>query len=166
MRRVQVESPFAPRTPMPEDTCKGCGGDYGACQSCIMRWLADGKRLGELSLHRVYLARCLRDCIKRGETPYASHGLLTLAGVLHDNNPAEREQGILAGFAMRRGMHATVVYIDCYDDNWRSGGMQRGVADVNALQVEELQAGNRRHELEVRRLADTDPTWKPIVYLP
>ena len=59
-----------------------------------------------------YLRACLRDCVLRGETPYASHGLLTQPGVLRDDVPEERATGIEAGFAMRRVMDATVIYTD------------------------------------------------------
>ena len=87
------------------------------------------KRGEESARHARYLAACLRDCVRRGETPYASHGLLTLPGVLRDDVPEERELGIRAGFAMRRGMDATVFYTDL---GW-SRGMHAGEEDAKAL---------------------------------
>ena len=131
MRRVQVESPFAPRTPLPEGThCYRLErGGKRACfetqepswEWCV--WCEAVKKRGEESArHARYLAACLRDCIRRGETPYASHGLLTLPGVLRDDVPEERELGIRAGFVMREAMHATVFYTDL---GW-SRGMRAG----------------------------------------
>ena len=70
-----------------------------------------------------YLRRCLRDCLSRGEAPFASHGLYTQAGVLDDTNTAERKLGIIACFSWRDCAHATVVYTDY----GISAGMQLGV---------------------------------------
>ena len=88
MVRVQVESPFAGKTPE------------------------------EAARNKRYLAACLRDCIERCETPYASHRMLTMLGVLRDDVPAERERGIVAGFAMRWGLNGSAFYVDL---GWSSG---------------------------------------------
>lgn len=47
----------------------------------------------------VYVRACLRDCILRGEAPFASHLLYTQDGVLRDEVPEERTLGMEAGFA-------------------------------------------------------------------
>lgn len=70
-----------------------------------------------------YLRACMRDCVLRGESPYASHGLLTQPGVLDDNIPEERELGINAGFAWRIRADLTVVY----GDFGISRGMKLGI---------------------------------------
>jgi len=67
---------------------------------------------GDVARNLTYLRACLRDCIERSESPYASHGLLTQPGVLDDNVPAERAKGIQAGFAWAHHAHAIVVYED------------------------------------------------------
>lgn len=59
-----------------------------------------------------YLRCCLHDCIRRGEAPFASHGLYTQPGVLEDRNEEERLKGIHAGFAWKSVAQATVVYTD------------------------------------------------------
>lgn len=46
-----------------------------------------------------YARACIRDCILRGEAPFASHLLYTQDGVLCDEVPEERELGMEAGFA-------------------------------------------------------------------
>lgn len=76
-----------------------------------------------------YARAALRDALLRGEAPLASHLLYTQAGVLRDDVPAERAQGIAAGFAWRPVADATVVYIDC----GISGGMRAGIADALAV---------------------------------
>jgi hypothetical protein len=67
---------------------------------------------GDVERHLRYARACLADCLKRGESPYASHLLLTQPGVLDDTVPEERERGIRAGFAWGKVAGATVVYTD------------------------------------------------------
>src|SRR4051812_41758491 len=78
---------------------------------------------GDVELNVRYARAVMRDCIQRGESPFASHLLYTQAGVLNDEDPAERDLGIRAGFAWRRAAHATVVYTDL----GISGGMKLGI---------------------------------------
>lgn len=80
-----------------------------------------------------YLRACLADCHRRGEAPIASHGLHTQPGVLDDRVPAEREQGINAGFAWRDFADATVVYTDLGE----SSGMRAGILDAQRVIVED-----------------------------
>jgi len=72
---------------------------------------------GEVARNRAYLERCIRDSALRGESPYASHKMLTDA--LDDSMPDEREIGIDCGLALRRRADKRVFYIDY---GW-SGGM-------------------------------------------
>jgi hypothetical protein len=76
-----------------------------------------------------YLRAAMRDCIERGEAPFASHGLYTQPGVLDDDNPEQREAGILAGFAWASSAEARVVYVDL----GISPGMQRGIDHAVAI---------------------------------
>ena len=41
-----------------------------------------------------YARACVADCLRRGEAPIASHLLYTQPGVLDDDVPEERAQGI------------------------------------------------------------------------
>lgn len=78
---------------------------------------------GNVPLHLRYLRACMRDCLLRFETPYASHHLYTAPGVLRDEVPEERELGINAGFAWRPYAALTVFYTDL----GLSGGMVRAL---------------------------------------
>ena len=78
---------------------------------------------GDVERNTRYLRACMRDCLLRGEAPYASHAMYTQPGVLDDLIPAEREHGIHAGFAWRAVADATVVYTDC----GMSSGMRYGI---------------------------------------
>lgn len=84
---------------------------------------------GDIEGNLAYLRACMRDCLQRGEAPFASHGLYTQPGVLRDDVPTEREQGIQAGFAWRRVADKTVVYTD----RGMSWGMERGIEDALAI---------------------------------
>ncbi len=79
---------------------------------------------GDVERNLRYLRACMRDCLLRGEAPFASHGLYTQEGVLDDNIPAERSRGIDAGLLWGDKAEATVVYIDL----GVSRGMEYGIA--------------------------------------
>jgi hypothetical protein len=70
----------------------------------------------------VYARRCICDCLKRGESPIASHLLFTQPGILRDNIPEERALGIAAGMAWATVADAMVIYID--------RGMSDGMRDA------------------------------------
>lgn len=79
---------------------------------------------GNVARNVAYARAALRDALRRGEAPIASHLLYTQPGVLDDDVPIEREMGINAGLAWGRVAEATVVY----DDYGISHGMLEGVA--------------------------------------
>lgn len=78
----------------------------------------------EIDRNVEYARRALRDSLLRGEAPIASHLLYTQPGVLRDEVPTERQQGIVAGLAWREVAHGTVVYTDL----GISVGMEYGIA--------------------------------------
>ena len=82
---------------------------------------------GDIAANRAYAVACVRDCLTRGEAPFASHLLYTEA--LDDAQPDQRAHGIAAGFAWRASAAATVVYTD----RGISGGMRLGIEHANAL---------------------------------
>ena len=85
---------------------------------------------GDVELNVRYARACLRDCLLRGEAPFASHLLYTQPGVLNDDDPNERSMGINAGFVIGLGYETTVVYTDL----GISDGMKMGIA--LALKIE------------------------------
>lgn len=84
---------------------------------------------GDVERNVKYARACVRDCLLRGEAPYASHLLYTQEGVLRDDVPDERELGIEAGFAFRRVAQVTVVYTDL----GISKGMQHGIDHAHSI---------------------------------
>jgi len=65
---------------------------------------------GDVERHLIYLGFCMLDCLRRGETPYSSHGLLTR--ILDDNKPEERALGIQAGIDMAEFIGKAAFYLD------------------------------------------------------
>lgn len=96
---------------------------------------------GDALRNLAYLRACMKDCLMRGESPYASHGLLTQ--VLDDSVPSERELGIVAGFHWADKADLRAIYVDC----GLSAGVRRGI----------LRAIDIGQPIEFRSL----PEWKP-----
>ena len=91
--------------------------------------------------HVAYARAAMRDCLTRGEAPFASH--LLYPQVLDDDLPIERELGIAAGLAWVPLAGATVVYTDL----GISPGMSRGI----------------NHAIRCGRVVEyrSIPDWKP-----
>jgi hypothetical protein len=66
----------------------------------------DGTRCGQAEYERnvEYLDACILDSLRRGEAPFASHGLYP--GPLNDAKPDERKLGMEAGFVIASALHA------------------------------------------------------------
>ena len=94
----------------------------------MIRVVIESPYAGDVARNLRYLDACMADCLRRGESPYASHGLYTRAGVLDDAIPEERELGIQAGFAWRDVADLTVVYVNL----GITRGMQYGIDDARS----------------------------------
>jgi hypothetical protein len=105
---------------------------------------------GDIERNLRYLRACLRDCLKRGEAPYASHAIYTQPGVLDDGDAAERKHGIEAGFEWRKVSEATCVYTDL----GVSTGMQYGIDAHVRLAEAEFKNGDTRRAIEYRQLGE------------
>lgn len=81
-------------------------------REAVIRVVIESPYAGHVGKNLSYLSDALRDCLLRGEAPFASHGLYTRIGVLDDNDLRERELGIKAGFLWRSVAEKTVVYTD------------------------------------------------------
>ena len=71
---------------------------------------------GDVERNLRYLDTCIRHCIARNESPYASHKMLTTA--LDDRDPAQRAIGIETGLAWRRRADERLFYVDL---GWSTG---------------------------------------------
>ena len=78
----------------------------------MKRVILESPYAGDIEVNMLYARAAMRDCLLRGEAPFASHLLYTQPGVLDDTDPDERQQGIDAGLAWSDVADAVVVYTD------------------------------------------------------
>jgi len=89
----------------------------------VIKVVIESPFAGDVQRNLRYLRACMRDCLLRGETPYASHALYTQPGVLRDDVPEERKLGMEAGFVWGASADKVVLY----EDLGITEGMRRGV---------------------------------------
>jgi hypothetical protein len=77
--------------------------------------------------NKAYAIAAMRDCLARGESPYASHLLLTQ--VLDDNDPEQRAKGIQAGLDWAEMAELRVIYADL----GVTIGMQAGIKQAEEI---------------------------------
>jgi hypothetical protein len=80
------------------------------------------KNEAKVQLHLDYARAAMLHSLAQGESALASH--LIWPWILDDADPAEREQGMIAGFAWHRVAEASVIYTDLGISN----GMEAGIA--------------------------------------
>jgi hypothetical protein len=76
------------------------------------RVILESPYAGDVAANLEYARACVRDSLGRGEAPIASHLLYTQPGILRNDDPAERQQGIAAGLAWRAVADFSAFYID------------------------------------------------------
>lgn len=108
----------------------------------MKRVILESPFAGDVNANIAYARACVRDCLKRGEAPLASHLLYTQPGILRDDVPAERELGINAGLAWQTSAAAVVVYTD------------RGISNGMELAIDRAKFYNI--PVEYRTLADSE----------
>lgn len=115
---------------------------------------------GDVERNIKYARMCMRDCLLRGEAPYASHLLYTQPGVLDDEIPEERKLGIEAGFFWGENADKTVVYTDL----GISKGMQQGIdiAKLRGRPVEMRTLPGYITEQEDFGIHVVDRAWKDL----
>lgn len=97
----------------------------------MIRVVVESPFAGDIQKNIEYARKCMADCLKRGEAPFASHLLYTQDGILDDDIPHERELGIEAGFLWGELAEKVVVY----QDLGISGGMQLGIDKATARDI-------------------------------
>lgn len=78
----------------------------------MQRVILESPYAGDIDRNIKYARECLKDSLKRGEAPIASHLLYTQEGVLDDDNAEERMWGIKAGLAWKEVTDLHVFYVD------------------------------------------------------
>jgi hypothetical protein len=62
--------------------------------------------------NQMYAIDCIRDCLRRGEAPYASHVMFAFTGILNDASEYDRALGLDCGDAWSAGADYHVFYCD------------------------------------------------------
>jgi len=102
----------------------------------MKRVIIESPYSGNVEKNIKYAKKCLKDSLSRGESPIASHLLLTQ--VLDDTKPEDRQQGINAGLAWLEVADLHVFYCDL--------GLSKGMIYARSLSY---QLGK---EVEFRRI--------------
>lgn len=76
----------------------------------MKRVIIESPFAGDIAANRAYLHRCCIDSLRRGESPYASHGFFVY--FLDDLKPHERKLGIDAGLAWSDAAQLVAIYVD------------------------------------------------------
>lgn len=95
----------------------------------MRRVIVESPFAGDIETNVAYARAAMRDCLMRGEAPYASHLLYTQPGVLRDEVPEDRKLGIEAGFCWHVFADGMVVYTDL----GISSGMKRGMENATSI---------------------------------
>jgi len=93
---------------------------------------------GNVKRNEAYARLCLRDCLMRGEAPFASHLLYTQSRVLDDTVPEERAFGINAGLKWGRVAEKSVVYTDVGISSGMKYGIERAKKDGRPVEYRTL----------------------------
>ena len=109
-----------------EDETRGEETPKRAEEETMRRVVIESPYAGDVAENVTYARRCVLDCLRRGEAPYASHLFFTQPGLLDDGDPEERRLGIEAGLAWGRSADAVVVYVD----RGVSRGMVQGIREA------------------------------------
>jgi len=108
----------------------------------LKRVVLESPYSGDVHANLEFAKRCIKDCLRRGEAPIASHLLFTQRGILNDNDAHERKAGIAAGHAWIEVAELVVVYVD----RGVSEGMKEGIRAARRARI----------NVEVRKLPEMD----------
>lgn len=94
-----------------------------------------GKNDKERQANIRYAKACMKDCVSRGEAPFASHLLYTQKGILDDSNESERNKGMAAGQLWLGKVGFAVLY---KDRGFSEGMVLDAIAATRAGKVVEI----------------------------
>lgn len=101
---------------------------------------------GDVEHNVAYAKAAVRDCLDRGEAPYASHLFFTQDGLLDDTVPEQRRLGIEAGLAWGERADATVVYEDLGITPGMKQGIGRAIAAGRPVEFRSIVGWSTRSE--------------------
>lgn len=93
---------------------------------------------GDIERNQNYARAAMKDCVLKGESPYASHLLYTQPGVLDDTDKEQRKLGIEAGLCWGKAATKTVVYTDLGISTGTRQGIERAIAEGRKVEYRTL----------------------------
>lgn len=112
----------------------------------MKRIVIESPYAGDVTAHTKYAQLAVLDSLRRGETPYASHLLITQ--VFDDLVPEERVWGIHAGYAWYPGAELVAFYTDC--------GWSPGMVAARDVAVP-------KHDMKVELRTLPDDLWQQFI---
>ena len=124
------------------------GRNQGDSTGPMRRVIVESPYAGDVERNVAYARACVRDCLARGEAPFASHLIYTQPGVLDDGDDEERRRGIDAGLAWLDAADLVAVYTDL--------GISAGMKDAIA------RAETEGREIVFRSITDWHGEPEPV----
>lgn len=93
---------------------------------------------GDVERNQNYARSAMKDCLLKGEAPYASHLLYTQDGVLDDKDLDQRKLGIEAGLCWGKMASKTVVYTDLGISSGMKQGIERALTEGRIVEYRSL----------------------------
>lgn len=93
---------------------------------------------GDVEKNIAYARAAVKDCLSRGEAPYASHLFFTQEGLLDDAVPEERRLGIQAGLAWGKAAAKTVIYADLGMSEGMHQGFDRAIEEGRPIEFRSI----------------------------
>lgn len=109
------------------------------------RVIIESPYAGNIERNVAYARAAVRDSVLRGEAPIASHLLFTQPGILDDDKPDERAQGIAAGLAWGPAADATAVYTDIGTSRGMWQGISRAQAEGRPVEFRSIEGWETEH---------------------
>lgn len=112
----------------------------------MRRVIVESPYKGIVSLNVEYAREACRDCLRRGEAPYASH--LFFTQFLNDDIPEDRDLGIQAGLEWGAAAQAVMVYADLGITDGMAIGIARHMARNTPVFYRSLSKQNCFHSVQ------------------
>ncbi len=120
-----------------------------------------GRDEEQIRTNLLYARACMRDCLFRGEIPFASHLLFTQPGILDDNIPEEREKGCVAGKEIIEALPniTSVVYTDLGISKGMKWGIERAEKAGRKIEYRHLETTWLEKELAIAQRHSHSEIW-------
>jgi hypothetical protein len=104
----------------------------------MKRVVIESRLSGDFVRNQRYARLCAVDCMRRGESPYASH--LFFTQMLNDATPEDRKLGMECGFAWAEAADLCAIYEDFGISDGMNEGINRALANKIPYEFRKLPA--------------------------